>query len=399
MEAMMPRPTHRQLAGTALLLVCLVGGLIAQRAMVAKAAGEIAGIPASSAALLLLVIVIHRLLQSALVATVTCSPAIDRNMHRALLVNEAHTGCSNALLGGGAVGTGVKTAMLKSWGVDGHVIATSITASSVVPMIMQWMVTAAAAGFFIAAGDRSLPNQLALGAGLGLSIGPIIFWAILLTRPRAVKWIAVRFARVPLLLAKVPFLPTRTCSALRQLDLPESAERIRVNALPLLGRRGAVALFLGLLSQLAVGVILITALHGLQATVGVALHPVQAMAALALARTLGSFGPLPAGMGVLDAGLLASLTAQGVARPSALAVIGVYRAATFVVPIVTGLVAIAAWRVSLRNSPAWNTTARNTTAEISEESSTAGQLHASAGGLTSPTNGRALPELPSALLA
>jgi putative heme transporter len=347
--------TRRQLILTGSLLAVLALVCIGQWKLMSAAARQVANLPAYVGLSLIGAIVLHRLIQSALVATVTGTIGV----RRAFMVNEAHVGCSNAIIGGGAIGTGFKAAMLHSWGLDGSRIATSIAASSVIPMIMQWVVTAAAAGFFIGSGDRSGVNQLALFAGLVLSLGPLAFWTFVLTKPGVVRRAALRVQPTATKVSDTRLIrralkrqssttPHRAHTP--KFDLCEIAERMRVTALPLLGRRGALALLLGFASQLAIGLILVIALSGLGQTTGITFHPVEVMATLAMARTLGSFGPLPGGIGLLDAGLLASLMSNGMSRPSAVAAVAIYRASTFIVPMITGFAAIVVWRRSRRYS-------------------------------------------------
>jgi uncharacterized membrane protein YbhN (UPF0104 family) len=266
------------------------------------------------------------------------------DLRQAFTANEAHTGCSLAIVGGGAVGTGFKVAMLNSWGIRSGEIAASITATSVIPLITQWAVTAAAGLYFIGRGDSSLANQAAVLAGVALSVGPLAFWITLIRKPQIVQWAAHKLQPVAHWLSGSKLLPARARVFLEHTDLAHKAEAIRCAAQPLLGRRGLAAFGLALLSNLAMGIILVVSLHGLEILGDYSLYPAQVIAGLALARTLGSFAPLPGGLGVLDAGLLASLTGQGVQRSSAVAAIAMYRASTFLVPIVTGCVAILWWR-------------------------------------------------------
>ena len=72
--------------------------------------------------------------------------------------------------------------------------------------------------------------------------------------------------------------------------------------------------------------------------------------AFALARVLGALSPLPGGVGFLDAGLAASLTRIGVPGSTALAAIALFRALTFIVPLITGALAVTFWRRAGRRS-------------------------------------------------
>jgi uncharacterized membrane protein YbhN (UPF0104 family) len=351
---------HRRILATSLVIGIAAVALLLNRQLIGTAASEIRQLPAQVVVVLLLVIVVHRLLQSLFVVMVTASSGRTNGeqgglgIRNAITVNEAHTGCSLAIVGGGAVGTGVKVAMLNSWGIRSGEIAASVAATSVIPLITQWAVTAAAGLYFILHGDRSLANQAAVLAGVVLSVGPLLFWVTLIRKPVIVQWAAHKLQPAAHWLSSSRVLPMRFRRHLEHTDLAHSAESIRAAAMPLLGRRGVAAFALALLSNLAMGTILIVSLHGLEVLGDYKLYPMQVIAGLALARTLGSFAPLPGGLGVMDAGLLASLTGHGVQRSSAVAAIAMYRASTFLVPIVTGCVAILWWRVSSkRGSIEW----------------------------------------------
>ncbi len=345
---------HRRILATSLVVGIAAVALLVNRNLIATAAAEIRGLPGTVVAVLFAVILTHRFLQSLFVVVVTASTGRTNGeigglrIRNAITANEAHTGCSLAIMGGGAVGTGVKVAMLNSWGIRSGEIAASITATSVIPLITQWAITAAAGLYFIANGDTSIPNQAAVLAGVMLSVGPLLFWITLIRKPAIVRWVAHRLQPIATWLSRSRFVPGRLRRFLEHADLAHRAEAIRCAAKPLLGRRGIAAFALALLSNLAMGVILLVSLHGLEIMGDYSLYPMQVIAGLALARTLGSFAPLPGGIGVLDAGLLASLTGHGVQRSSAVAAIAMYRASTFLVPIVTGCIAILWWRLTSR---------------------------------------------------
>lgn len=345
-DVMTHRLAQHRVALSVFTVAVLAAGLYPNRTLVSSAFGQMHRLSIASMVAIVLAIVVHRLTQSAMVAVITGRI----RMGQALTANEAHSGCSLALVGGGAVGTGVKAAMLSGWGVETSRIASSITATSVIPIITQWAMTSAAAAYFLLRGDHSLANQAAFGAGIALSVGPAVFWLTLLGKPGAVRWLADRSHPALLLGARLPFLPGRVRASLRIADPRATAESLRRSALPLRGRRGVAALGLALFSNVVVGLILVLTLHGLDITGAHGLYPIEAMAALSLARTLGSFAPLPGGIGVLDAGLLTALTGHGVDASSAVAAVAVYRTATFVVPIVTGACSIVWWRRSVRRA-------------------------------------------------
>ena len=95
--------------------------------------------------------------------------------------------------------------------------------------------------------------------------------------------------------------------------------------------------------QLMLALLLLGCVRALGPT-GSAVDAIVVLRAFALLRVLASFVPLPGGIGVLDLGLLGVLVSSGVSRPTALAAIGLYRALTFFLPMVTGAICAAIWR-------------------------------------------------------
>ena len=105
---------------------------------------------------------------------------------------------------------------------------------------------------------------------------------------------------------------------------------------------------LALVGQVTISCVLLVALRSLG--VGHEVTALEVCRCMALARVLGSLTPVPGGLGLLDVGLLGGLISAGAPRPAALAAIGVFRALTFVLPMITGPAALLLWRRTQRRA-------------------------------------------------
>ena len=77
----------------------------------------------------------------------------------------------------------------------------------------------------------------------------------------------------------------------------------------------------------------------------------EALAAFAFIRLLSAVPLTPGGLGVVELGLTAALTAAGGDDAQVVAAVLVYRALTFVLPIPFGAVAYFWWRREKRTAP------------------------------------------------
>ena len=127
----------------------------------------------------------------------------------------------------------------------------------------------------------------------------------------------------------------RRLDAADRLETLRAQTRVSVSRLPAL-LLGAVA------AQLLAAAILFVALRAI--TPEIQLGIVEFGRMFFLTRVLSSLVPTPGGVGAVETGLTASLVMLGVDASAALAGVVVYRLATFVVPIATGLLCWLAWQ-------------------------------------------------------
>jgi putative heme transporter len=269
----------------------------------------------------------------------------DVTFPRVFQATESYVGASNTVVGGAGLGTGLRVAMLRSWGVSSIDVAVSIVATALAPSFALWTISTAHTLPLLVMGRANHLERLAACIGVCFLAGPGLFWWAALRFPSVLAWVssAVHMGR----LAIVTFIPSKRVANSRAAtcDLPLNAEMMRLRGRALARSRGFVMVSASICAQVSLGLLLIGCVQAVSPG-PVSINMMEVLRAFALLRVLSSFVPLPAGLGVLDLGLLGVLTNGGVARPTALAAIAMYRALTFVVPMITGSACAFQWRAS-----------------------------------------------------
>ena len=123
----------------------------------------------------------------------------------------------------------------------------------------------------------------------------------------------------------------------------ESFVRFRGRTNQLLGRRWHVLTLATLTGQLTVFLVLLVSLRVLGVSGG-EVSAVEAFAAWALVRLLGSIPITPGGLGVVELGLTTALVGFGGGQVDVVAAVLVYRVMTIVPTLVIGLLVGATWK-------------------------------------------------------
>lgn len=317
------------------LLSC---GLALNIGLLRRAGHQLDQLSVGAMGLLALGAIAYRALQSVLLA----GSLRNLTWRRAVIASEAYTGCSNSMVGGGALGTGVKAAMLRSWGIDNSAIATSMTVTAIVPTVAMWTLALLYTSPEVLAGTAST-NQtvVALGAIGALGV-QLTFWSVALVHPPLARRIADVIAAVARRVAPRCRGPLRPLQRpLQSFDPHGLASRMRHEGRQIARNRALRLFVVGLSSQLCLSFVLIVALWGLG---GHQASLVEILQAFTMARVAASFVPIPGGLGVLDVGLFTGLVHAGVSPSVVMAALVLYRASTYALPILTGCGALLWWR-------------------------------------------------------
>jgi hypothetical protein len=323
-------------------------GLVMNHDLVTQAFSQLGRASLLGLAGLLVLAAAHRLVHASLVKA-----SVDGlSLRQAALASEAYTGCSNAMVMGSGLGAGLKTAMFRSWGVSLEGVAASLLATAVAPGLAMWLVLVGNMGPDAVQGRGGHTATLVTAGGalaFALQGG---FWWMVLRRPGPTRRGALLVERRLRWLQRTRLPVPGRLRRLGDVAVAERIEHMRVEASNLGARRWAQMVGSAIVAQVLLALALAVSLSAVSGHAS-GVSTIDVLQAFAIARALASFVPLPGGLLVLDAGLVALLTDAGAERPSALAAIVVYRLVTFLLPMVTGFLAALLWRRSIaRRGPA-----------------------------------------------
>lgn len=254
----------------------------------------------------------------------------------ALAMTQASTALSIVVPGGAAAGVAGSVAMLRGWGFGGREIGRSVTLASLwsqftnltYPVVALFLLTtqggqspALVVAAFVAVGVLGIAVALlvlvlasgGLARDLGDALAGVTTWARSLVRRGPVAWGG------------------------------ESFERFRAEAGSLLARRWHVLTLASFAGSLSVFVVFLVSLRALGVS-GDQVTAVEAFAAWALVRLIGSVPITPGGIGIVELGLTGALVGFGGDSAAVVAAVLVYRFLTMVPTLVLGLGAALTWR-------------------------------------------------------
>jgi uncharacterized protein (TIRG00374 family) len=249
--------------------------------------------------------------------------------------------------GGAAVGMATSFAMLRAWGFSGRPVGLAVVVQSVWNqfVILGFPILAAAA--LAAEGGRNRTLEIVALVGLVVFVVVVVGFAVGLSSPRLAKRIGNLAAR----------LATRGKQLLHKAPVKwngTSLVRSCAETIVLIRRRWLFLTAATLAGHLTVFLVLLASLRAVgveRAEVTI----VEAFAAWALARILGSIPITPGGIGFVELGLTGALVAFGASDADAVTATLIYRFLTIVPTLAVGLLAATTWKVGQR--PATPTTA------------------------------------------
>jgi len=243
---------------------------------------------------------------------------------------------SRTLPGGGAAAAGVQYSMLVRAGIPAAAVASGLTAASLLTLATVFVLPVVSVPVLIAGG--TVPNGLADAAWLGLAIFAVMvglgWWVLGSDRPLIAAGHAVEriVARVRPKRPLAPGLATRLI-----------AERDAV--LRALGSQALYAIIASLGRWLFDYLTLLAALTA----VGANPNPVLVLLAYAISQMLASVPITPGGLGIVEAGLVATLALAGIGGADAVVATFAYRLFSYWLPMPVGL---GAWIMFRRRYPA-----------------------------------------------
>jgi putative heme transporter len=237
---------------------------------------------------------------------------------------------------GGVAGMGVSWGMLRGWGFARNGITRALTLVSLWSQLLNLTYPIVAVFLLTAVGQETA--LLATAAFVGVAVLGVVVTGFVLAlvsdrlalevgdvAARLASWARGKLRRDPVSWGGPSF------------------ERFRRSAVELLARRWHLLTLASLAGSLSVFVVLLVSLRALDVPAS-EVSVVEAFAAWALVRLLGTIPITPGGVGVIELGLTTALVAFGGNNAGVVAAVLVFRFLTMVPTIVYGLVAAGTWR-------------------------------------------------------
>jgi uncharacterized protein (TIRG00374 family) len=259
---------------------------------------------------------------------------------QATRVTLASTALSTVAPGGAAVGMATSFAMLRAWGFSGRPVGLAVVVTSVWNQLVILGIPILALAGVVAEGGRNHTLELVAVIALAVFVLIIVGFAVGLSSERFARRFGDRAARVvswvKRLIGKAPVKWKG-----------ESFVRFREETIDLISRRWWFLTLATLAGHLTVFIVFIASIRAVDIP-RTEVSIVEAFAAWALARVLGSIPITPGGIGFVELGLTGILVAFGASNAEAVAATLIYRFLTVVPTLVFGLLAAATWNLGRR---------------------------------------------------
>jgi putative heme transporter len=255
---------------------------------------------------------------------------------QALVMTQASTALSIVAPAGAAVGMAASYSMLRSWRFAAGSVALAVAVTGIWNQLANLAFPIVALALLTSQDESHPALRTAALIGVAVLIVALTSFVLVLSRPR-------RARRIGDLAARTVSFVRRLVGKTRVTWGGESFVRFRSDALALLRRRWHVITFTTLAGHLTVYVLLLVCLRVIGIT-GSEVTTIEAFAAWALVRILGTLPLTPAGVGIVEVGLTGALVAFGAPNAEAVAATLLYRALTVLPTLALGLLAAATWR-------------------------------------------------------
>ena len=255
---------------------------------------------------------------------------------QAFVVTQASTASTYIAPAGVAVGMALSYAMLRAWGFASSAVGLAVAVTGVWNQLSMLAFPAIGLALLAASGTAHAALDTIALIGLAIFVAVVAAFAAGLSAPRLARRIGDRAAE----------LVSWGLRLIRKGPVTwdgESFVRFRSRTNRLLRDRWHVLTLATLAGQLTVFLVLLVSLRVLGVSDG-EVTTVEAFAAWALVRLLGSIPITPGGLGVVELGLTTALVGFGGSQVEVVAAVLVYRVMTMVPTLVIGLLAGVTWK-------------------------------------------------------
>ena len=255
---------------------------------------------------------------------------------QAMVLVESTTAVANAVPGGSAIAVGLTYSMLGSWGFSGSRCTLSVVVSGLWNNFAKLGMPVLALALLALQGDVTAARLTGALLGVAALVGSVTVFALALRKEsfarRAGDVAAAWVTRLRAMVGKGPVQ-----------GWGEATAKFRGRTIGLVRQAWARLTVVTLVSHVSLFLVLLLALRH----IGVSndeVHWAEVLAAFAFVRLLTAIPITPGGLGVVELGLVAGLTAAGGEEAQVVAAVLVFRALTYLLPIPFGLLTYLFWR-------------------------------------------------------
>jgi putative heme transporter len=259
-------------------------------------------------------------------------------------MTQATTAITNTVPAGSAIGIGMTYAMLHSWGFSRSRTTIAVLVSGVWNAFAKLAIPVLALALLALQGDATAARVTAAAFGIGGLIAAIVIFALMLRSEHMAERVGVIAGRIASrLLALIRRPPAQGWEI--------ATVKFRNRTVDLLEHGWFPITAATVVSHLSLYLVLLVCLRDVgvsNAEVGWA----EVLAVFAFARLATAIPITPGGAGVVEAVLITGLSAAGGDKAEVVAAVLVYRALTWGLPVLVGVVCLLWWRRQTLTSPA-----------------------------------------------
>ena len=266
---------------------------------------------------------------------------------RAMIMTQATTAITNTVPAGSAIGVGMTYAMLGGWGFSRSRITIAVLVSGVWNAFAKLAIPVLALALVALQGNASGARLTAALLGIAGLVAAIVVFALMLRSERMAEKVGVAAGRVTSrLLALIRRPPVQGWEI--------ATVKFRNRTIDLLEHGWLPITAATLVSHLSLYLVLLVCLWDMGVS-NAEVNWAEVLAVFAFARLATAIPFTPGGAGVVEAVLITGLTAAGGFKPEVVAAVLVYRALTWGLPILVGIVCLLWWRKQSLTDPAADT--------------------------------------------
>lgn len=267
----------------------------------------------------------------------TWMAALPRLTYRqSIELTMAGTAVANIAPAGGPVSLGITWAMLREWGFERRAVTMAMVLTGIWNQVLNVGTPLVALALLALSGQRNLALERAAILGVVVLLVALGVLASILKSDRLARWWGGRADQVV-----TPIRRRFGKGALFGSGV--ALARFRHDSLHLLKRRSLALTLTTAVGVMANYLVLYAALRILGAKAD-QVTGIEVFAAWSFVRLLTAIPITPGGLGIIEIGLTGLLTGFGGAEAPVVGAVLLYRALTFVPPILCGLVAALTWQ-------------------------------------------------------